>query len=54
MCECGHREGSHNDLARCCAGECLCGNTSNRYSDEYAGFRPVTPPSPAHLIADTR
>lgn len=41
MCACGHREGSHNDLARCCAGECLCGNSSNPYHEWFGGFDPV-------------
>lgn len=40
MCKCGHREGSHNELARCCAGECSCGN-GDRYSPDYGGFSPV-------------
>lgn len=40
MCRCGHREGSHNDLARCCAGECSCGN-GDRYTHDYGGFDPI-------------
>lgn len=31
MCKCGHREGSHNDLARCCAGECMCGSSNGGF-----------------------
>lgn len=44
MCECGHREGSHNDLGRCCAGECSCGGYPYASREEWAGFRPVDGP----------
>ena len=41
MCECGHREGSHNDLGRCVAGDCSCGGYPHAPREEWAGFRPV-------------
>lgn len=41
MCECGHREGSHNDIGRCCSDQCSCGGYPYAPREEWAGFRPV-------------
>lgn len=46
MCRCGHREGSHNDISRCCANECSCGDFTVR--GQGGGFDPV----PGSLCAE--
>lgn len=56
MCRCGHREGSHNELARCCAGECLCGNGALGSGVDVGGFDPIeiSPNVPAAMQPEVR